>query len=106
MRSLVRLATAIAVISCAPVVAHASDPMGVYAIVEKVTLEPNADKPERVQITDVFSFAKEQRGDNYEAPQRGYLYFKLADRPDQARREWNDLKAMAGKHEVVAFGSR
>jgi hypothetical protein len=30
----------------------------------------------------------------------------LPAKADVARKEWADLKAMAGKHQVVAFGSR
>jgi hypothetical protein len=106
MRFCVRLAVILAVLTCGSVIAHASDPMGVYAIIDKVVLEPNADKPERIQVSGVFMIAKEQHGDNYEGPQRGYFYFKLGNRPDQALKEWNDLKSVAGKHGVVGFGSR
>jgi hypothetical protein len=55
-------------------IAHASGPIGVYALVDKVTFEPNSDKPEHVRISGIF-IAAEETPDNstvYSAPQRGY----------------------------------
>ena len=87
--------------------AHASDSVAVYALVDKVALEPSADKPERIQISGVFAIAKPNDRNLYEAPQRGYLYFKTpTGKEDLARKEWTDLQGIAGTHKVVAFGSR
>jgi len=84
---------------------QASGPMAVYALVDKVTFEPNADKPERIRVSGVFITA-EQRSDVYSSPQRGILYFALPTRsPEVAQREWSDLKSVAGTRQVVAFGS-
>ena len=44
--------------------AQASDPVGIYALVDKVVYEPNDKAPERVQIWGAFSLA-EGRGDGY-----------------------------------------
>ena len=86
--------------------ARASDPMGIYALVDKVVLEPNEDKPERIQIWGTFCFA-EGRGETYAQPKRGYLYYKLnPDKPDVSRKEWSDLKSVAGTSQVIAFASR
>jgi hypothetical protein len=75
------------------------------ALVDKVALEPNADKPERIRISGVF-IAAEERSDVYSAPQRGYLYFALPRGNDElARREWADLKSVAGTRQVVGLGS-
>src|SRR5438874_11582026 len=76
MKLLVCLVTAAFAIGCGPRIAHASGPIAVYALVDKVTFEPNADKPERVRISGVFITA-EERSDSYSGPQRGYLYFSL-----------------------------
>lgn len=85
---------------------QASDPIGVYAVVDKVVLEPNDKNPERIQVWGAFCFA-EGRGDDYGAAKRGYLYYKIDPaKPDVARKEWNDLKDLAGTKQVVAFGSR
>ena len=89
-------------------VVHASGPIGVYALVDKVTFEPNADKPERIRISGVFIAAKETPDNStvYGEPQRGYLYFQLPKgNEDLARREWADLKSVAGTRQVVGFGT-
>jgi hypothetical protein len=87
--------------------AQASDPVAVYALVDKVVMEPNAGKPEQIQIWGVFATAKPNNGNLYEAPQRGYLYFKLPNaKEDLARNEWADFKSIAGKREAVGFGNR
>jgi hypothetical protein len=85
---------------------HASDFTGIYARIDKVILEPNADSPDRIQVWGVFSLADPADRQGYLAPARGYLYFKLDANPKAARNEWNDLKQIAGSREIVAFGSR
>ncbi len=86
--------------------ARASDPIGIYAVVDKVVLEPSATAPERVQIWGSFSFA-EGSGYAYKAPAAGYLYYKLPEKKSEpARNEWADFKSMAGTKGVVGFGSR
>jgi hypothetical protein len=105
--SRLRLSTTLFVIACSMGTARASDPTAVYALIDKAVLEPDADKPERIQILGVFAMAKQNDRNLYEPAQRGYLYFKLsADKPDLARREWADLKKTAGKRQVVSFGNR
>jgi hypothetical protein len=87
-------------------VARASDPAGVYARVDRVWLEPNEQKPERIKIWGAFSLAA-GRGDNYEAPVCGYMYFKIApDQEKQCRAEWADFQRVAGSGQCVAFGNR
>jgi len=88
-------------------IARASDPVGVYALIDKVVFEPNSDTPERIQLFGVFALHDRDNPNTYQTPQRGYLYFTLpAAKEGVARKEWADLKDMAGKHQVVAFGSR
>jgi hypothetical protein len=92
--------------SSSSLVCHASDPIGIYALVHKVVFEPNDNTPERVQIWGIFALA-EGRGENYRPPQRGYLYFKLKEgNATLCRNEWNDLKSVAGRDQIVGFGSR
>lgn len=82
--------------------AFASDPVAVYARIDRVVMEP-----ERIQIWGDFSMAKANNPNDYEAPQSGYLYLALpSDRQDLARKEWADFKSIAGSRQVVAFGSR
>jgi hypothetical protein len=91
-----------------PALMHASGPIGVYARVDKVTFEPNTGKEERIRISGVF-IAAEERADNsvvYSAPRRGYLYLTLPKGNEElARKEWADLKSVAGTRQVVGLGS-
>src|SRR2546427_375867 len=100
MKSTVCFVTAVLAIVLGAGIVHASGPIAVYALVDKVTFEPNAEKPERLRIDGVFITA-----DAYATPQRGYLYFTLPKDAELARREWNDLKSVAGTRQVVGFGS-
>jgi len=86
----------------------ASDPVGIYAIVEKVIFEPSDNAPQRVQIWGVFALADTARGgDYYTKPQQGYLYYTLpAGKEANARKEWADLKSVAGTGQGIAFGAR
>jgi hypothetical protein len=88
--------------------ARASDPIGIYALIDKVVLEPNDTAPERIQIWGTFSLAKPGGAqDQYEAPQRGYLYYKLnPEQKSASDKEWSDLKSVAGSKQCVAFASR
>ena len=91
----------------------ASGPAGIYALIDKVVLEPNAQSFERVQIWGAFAFFYRRsdrvlRSDGALPPHRGYLYFKLPGNEatrKAARAEWMDLKAVAGTGQVVAFGN-
>ena len=86
--------------------AQASDPIGVYALVENVTFEPDEKAPERIQVRGVFALA-DGRGDAYLPARRGYLYYSLTPgKEDVARKEWSDLRAVAGSGQVIGFGSR
>ena len=87
--------------------AAASDPVGIYAVIDRVVLEPDEYAPERVQLWGAFSVAKEDSRDEYKDPEVGYMYFSLpAEKADAAKKEWNDLKEIARDGEVVAFGVR
>lgn len=90
----------------AGVAARASDRVAVYAKVDRVVLEPSADAPDTIQVWGVFSLAQPNNPNDYRPAARGYLYFKLPGNRDAARREWSDLKTVAGTGQFVAFGSR
>ena len=91
----------------AAVTLRASDFVGVYAVVEKVVLEPSDAAPERVQIWGGFALSEGQRGSEYGAAQRGYLYYSCpAGQQATCAREWADLKNVAGKNTGVGFGAR
>lgn len=86
--------------------ALASDPVGIYALVDKVVFEPNETNPERIQVWGAFATAEGQ-GYTYKNAERGYMYYKVnSEKPAACRNEWSDLKSVAGTGEIVAFGSR
>jgi hypothetical protein len=86
--------------------ARASDPVGIYAFVDKVVLEPSDSSPERIQVWGGFALA-EGRGDTYAPAQRGCMYFKIKPGEEEiCKKEWNDLKTIAGTAQIVAFGTR
>jgi hypothetical protein len=101
-------AAAIAAALAAGAVAHASDPVGIYAIVEKVVFEPDEKAPVRVQVWGAFAQADSRNNnDEYGPAAAGYLYFTCpAGREQVCRNEWSDLKSMAGQGVGVAFGGR
>jgi hypothetical protein len=108
MKSIVFPVAVILAITLCPAVVNASGPIAVYAQVDKVAFEPSSDKPERIRIWGVFSVAVETPDNStvYSEPQRGYLYFDLPKGNEElARREWADLKSVAGSRQAVGFGS-
>jgi hypothetical protein len=105
MKLIVYSAMAVLAMTAGLGVIHASGPITVYALVDKVTFEPGADKPELIRISGVFITAEDGQG-VYSEPQRGYLYFALPkSNRDLALREWTDLKSIAGSGQVIGLGS-
>ena len=91
----------------------------VFGIVERVVFEPNEKDPKRIKVYGAFALlytAQDpvlKEGSPY-SPTKGFLYFKLpeADRSDiekqlqaAAKKEWADLKAVAGTGQAISFGS-
>jgi hypothetical protein len=100
------MAIAVAVISGAQIL-RASDPVGIYAVIERVVFEPNENTPQRIQVWGAFSLSEGKLGDFYQAPQRGYLYLTLPPGKETvAKKEWADLKSMAGTNQGVGFGAK
>src|SRR3989442_8322252 len=54
-----------------------SDFVGVYALIDRVVLEPNDTAPERVQVWGAFALANTEDRNTYESPRRGYFYYSL-----------------------------
>lgn len=85
----------------------ASDRVGVYGIVEKIVFEPNETSPQRVQIWGAFAVTDGKSGSGYLPPQRGYLYYTITPGKEEiAKKEWADLKAVAGTGQGIGFGFR
>jgi hypothetical protein len=96
-----------AAVMLSPVELRASDPVGVYCIVEKVVMEASETNPSRIQVWGAFALSDGKSGFGYLPPQYGYMYFSVAPGKDQmTRAEWADLKKIAGSGEFVAFGGR
>jgi hypothetical protein len=84
-----------------------SDQTGIYARVDKVVLEPDGTAPERIQVWGAFALARKEDRNTYDSAQRGYLYFSCKPGKEEiCRKEWADLKAIAGTGKVVGFGGR
>jgi hypothetical protein len=92
---------------------YASEPSGLYILVEEVELGPTADAPEWIKIGGVFHSEidverKNRFDDGSWGPKRGWAHFTLPDRKkDLARAEWRELATLAAgtQKKVVAFGS-
>ncbi len=93
----------------------ASGPIGVYGLVEKVVFEPDERSPERIQVWGAFAYADGagSGSTSVSAARAGYLYFALpeltpgvttASTIDTIKKEWADLKAVAGTGQAIGFG--
>jgi hypothetical protein len=90
--------TALAFIPSVP-----SDPIGVYAVIDKVVLAP-ATNPTTIEVWGQFMLSDNKMGDHYSAPVKGYLYLAIDPAKERAiRAEWNDLQSVAGKGTIVGF---
>ena len=109
MRSKVSLLCALTfVLVLTAIPLKASDPVGIYCIVDKVVLEPNETEPTSVQIWGAFALATAPfTGNTYRPVETGYLYYTCPKGRDSAcLNEWADLKSLAGKNQVIGFGDR
>ena len=106
-RMLIGLAVVGVMTALATDVLRASDPIGVYAVVDKVVVEPASGTPQRIQIWGAFAIAQPDNPDDYGAAQRGYLYFSCPQgQADVCRSEWSDMQSVAGKSTGIGFGAR
>ena len=106
MKAIHLLVASSLVVGAGLTVIHASDRTALYARVDRVVLEPNAGAPGAIQVWGVFAMAKLNDRDDYLPAARGYLYLKIAGNEATARKEWADLRAVAGTGQIVSFGSR
>jgi hypothetical protein len=104
----------IAVVLLGSIPVTASGPLGIYGIVEKVVFEPDEKAPERIQVWGAFAYVDggADRALAVSPAKRGFLYFTLpiilpatTSQVDLIRREWADLKAVAGTGQAIGFGS-
>jgi hypothetical protein len=92
---------------------RASDPIGVYGVVDRVVLTPNAGAPATAQVFGAFAVAvtpptgSYQPAEAYAKVRTGYLLFTCEPANAAAcRAEWKDLASLAGTGEVAGFGGR
>ena len=83
-----------------------SDPVGVFAVIDKVVLKPDAEKPTECELHGAFAVAEGRNGQYYRAPRWGVLRFGPGSKPEEAARQWRELQSKAGSGEVFAFSSR
>jgi hypothetical protein len=100
---------AAAALAHVPGVAWASDPVGIYALPDRVeTLDADGLAPQ-VRIEGVFALAWRDDGGvaRYSDPQAGYLLLRCpAGHEAACEREWGDLKTVVGTGQCAAFGHR
>src|SRR4029450_2698334 len=80
--------------------------IGIYAIVDKVVLEPDEANPERIRIWGTLIVPVRRSSGAHQRPQRGYLYYSLpTGREEVVKREWLELKSVAGTGRAVGFAA-
>jgi hypothetical protein len=87
--------------------------MGVYAIVDRIEFEPSERAAERVRVYGAFMYVNGgvNQPTGTSPAGRGYLYFTLSaplsdtTATTRTRREWADMKAVAGTGQAIGFGS-
>jgi hypothetical protein len=92
----------------------ASDPMGIYCVVNRVVMAPDEQHPTTAQVWGACATATGGPAEDgsytpgwYATPRKGYLYYSAPKgKEDVCLREWTDLKRVAGTGEVVGFGGR
>lgn len=92
-----------------PEPAPASDPTGVYGLVDEVAFAPDEAAPTSVVLRGAFAVAEGRHGNYYRAARWGALSFSLPEEEDEhgkAREQWADLAKAAGSGEAVGFGTR
>lgn len=78
--------------------------IGIYAVIDQVTFDQDGPSPNSVRISGVFMVPVPMFSGSFRSPERGYLYFRAAPGAEQAaRKDWKQLKALAGTGEVVGF---
>ncbi len=111
-----RIALGIAILVFGTASVFASGRIGFYGIVERVVFEPSEAAPERIQVWGAFTYVDGGATRNFalSTVKRGYLYFRLrSDIPqftspadvDVTKKEWADIKAVAGTGQAIGFGS-
>src|SRR5258708_11906321 len=79
--------------------------IGIYAVIDQVTFEPDGPSANLVRISGLFVVPVPMSSGEYKTPQRGYLYFRIPSGMEAPiRKDWNALKAIARTGQTVGFG--
>jgi hypothetical protein len=69
-----------------------------------VKFDQNGPSSNLIRLSGVFIVPMPMSSGEYQTPRRGYLYFRISPGTGQAaRKDWNQLKAVAGTGQVVGF---
>jgi hypothetical protein len=122
-RWLASLLVAVGMIAGSAAAARASDPVGIYALLDAVEIDQAADPP-TVRLTGVFALSYrgegpyDMNGDGtpegtgshsalYQDPAAGYLWFACEPgKTATCLAEWEDLRKVVGTPRCAAFGDR
>lgn len=86
--------------------ALAGGPPPVYVVVDKVTLEPSADAPERIKIEGCFVRQEKGERGGYSKPVEGVVTLSIEPgKEKESRAEWAKWQKAAGTGKAVAVGS-
>jgi len=89
----------------AAVVSAKEATIGIYGLIDRVTLDPDGAAPNTVKISGWFVAPVRMSSGEYGAPQHGTLYLRLPPGQEYfARQDWEQLKKIAGSGRVVGFG--
>jgi len=111
-----RLVALLFVVLVASASLAASGGISFYGIVERVVFEPAEAGAERIQLWGAFAYVDSETPGNPAVSKaaRGYLYFRVRSdiagftserEVENTRREWTDLKRIAGTGQAIGFGS-
>jgi hypothetical protein len=99
----VLVSSVLAVVAVSP--SFATTRVGVFAIIDEVTIEPAPELPERIWLSGVFVIPVPVSSGQHRPPVRGHLYFSLNPQmPEATKQDWRALAAAAGTGRIVGFG--
>jgi hypothetical protein len=82
-----------------------ADPVGIYALLDHVVVEPSDAAPQRIQVWGVFALADPKGG--YAPVAKGYMYYACPAGSEHAcRAEWEDLRWIAGTGKAIGYAQR
>jgi hypothetical protein len=105
MKNMSTTAVAVLILSLIPTAAIAkSGTIGIYAVIDQVTFEPESQSANFVKISGVFVVPVPMSSGAYTTAKRGYLYFRVPPGMEEvARKDWTGIRLAAGTGRVIGF---